>query len=263
MLSRVIRIVTGAALTGCLAAAAQLPMIGASYGQTVRLVITAGDPIPTEGVARCSAVARIVTRELLPAAAKSFDLGPGESGFVDVNINPLAERLRRRVELLPAVQVLAGSCSASIEVFENFTGQTMAHLQFGLLLPAVRLTSAMEGLAPVGGTTNQILRLGAIRGFDPQPDPPGCNVLLGFADARGNAVGPVKAINLSPGASDFVDLDFGLLLPASGAPLRTQRFVRPRLLLPAAGGGAMGGCAVSVQVFDKLTGWTNIAYTAK
>lgn len=242
--------------------AAQLPMIGGSYGQTLRLVITAGDPIPTENVARCSAVARIVTRELLPAAEKSFDLGPGESGFVDVNLNPLTERLRRRVELLPAVQVLGGRCAAAIEVFENFTGQTMARLQYGLLLPAVRVASEAGPLAPTGGTSSQLLRLGVIRGFDPQPEPPGCNVILGFADARGNAVGPSKTVNLAAGGSDFVDLDFGLLLPASGAPLRTQRFVRPRLLLPAAGGSA-AGCAPSVQVFDKLTGWTNLAYSAK
>ena len=243
--------------------AAQLPVIGGSYGQTVRLVITAGDPMPTEGVSRCSAAARIVTRELLPAAARNFDLGPGESGFLDVNLNPLADRLRRRVELLPAVQVLAGRCAAALEVFENFTGQTMARLQYGLLLPAVRGAIDAGPLAPTGGTASQILRLAVIRGFDPQPDPPGCNVILGFADARGTAVGPSKAINLAAGGSDFLDLDFALLLPASGAPLQTQRFVRPRLLLPAAGGGAMDGCAASVQVFDKLTGWTNTAYTAK
>ena len=244
-------------------AAAQLPMVGGTYGQTVRLVITTGDPIPTEG--GCSALIRLLTRDLLPAAERRVALRPGESAFVEVNLNTIPGSVRRRVELLPAVSVAEGECVAAAEVYENITGRTMAHTpglllpaQPGLLLPAVR-----EPLTPTGAALSQILRLGVIRGFDPQPDPPGCSVVIGFADADGAAVGPSRAVDLQPGESAVLDLDPSLLLPASGEPLRARRFVRPQLLLPASGGGDMSGCLASVQVYDRLTGWTTAVYAAR
>jgi hypothetical protein len=84
-------------------------------------------------------------------------------------------------------------------------------------------------------------------------------VVIGFADAAGRPVGASRAVNLQPGGSSFVDLDPTLLLPASGDPLRVRRFVRPRLLLPAAGGDE-AGCITSVQLIDRLTGWTMAVY---
>lgn len=238
-------------------AVAQLPILGGAYGQTLRFVIAAGDPIPTES-GGCSALVRLISRDLLPAAERRFDLRAGQSAFLEVNLNSLTDRFRRRADLLPAVSEVRGSCYAATEVYENFTGRTTAYLHFGKLPSAGELLPA-KPLTPVDASTGQFIRLGAARGFDPQPDPPHCRVMLGFADAAGNAVGPAKSIDLAAGGFDFVDLDPGLLLPASGAPLRFQRFVRPRLLLPASGGGDARGCAVSVQIYDQLTGWTNAA----
>jgi hypothetical protein len=239
-------------------AAAQLPMVGGAYGQVVRLTIAAGEDSRDTG---CSAVATVRTRALATVTERRVELRPGESTFVDVSIGALVDDPRRRVELLPAVSVFGGACAASVEVYETVSGRTLAHTpglllpaQPGLLLPAVR-----EALTPTGLATSQILRLGVIRGFDPQPDPPGCSVVIGFADATGRAVGPSRAVNLPPGGSSFVDLDPNLLLPASGDPLRVRRFVRPRLLLPAAGGD-QAGCIPSVQLIDRLTGWTMGAY---
>lgn len=240
-------------------AAAQLPMVGGAYGQVVRLAIATGEGPRDAG---CRAVATIRTRDLATVAERRVELRPGESTFVDANIGSLIDDPRRRVELLPAVSVFDGECTASVEVYEVLTGRTLAHTpglllpaQPGLLLPAVR-----EVLAPTGVAPSQILRLGVIRGFDPQPDPPGCSVVIGFADAAGQPVGPSRAVSLPPGGSSVVDLDPNLLLPASGERLRARRFVRPRLLLPAAGGGDASGCVASVQLIDRLTGWTMGAY---
>jgi len=244
-------------------ASAQLPMVGGTYGQTIRLLITAGDPAAAGG--GCSALVRLLTRELLPAAEQRVSLRAGESTFVDVDLSTLPGSARRRVELLPAVSVFEGTCTAAIEVYENVTGRTMAHTP-GLLLPAQEglLLPAVRGpLAPTGVSRSQILRVGVIRGFDPQPDPPGCAVVIGFADADGTAVGPSRAVDLRPGESAVVDLDPALLLPAAGDPLRTRRFVRPRLLLPAAGGGDASGCTASVQIYDRVTGWTMAVYTGQ
>jgi hypothetical protein len=236
----------------------QSAVIGGAWGQTVRFVIAAGDPIPTDNnPPGCSALLRVISRELLPAVLeKSFDLRPGQMGFVDVNLNRLADRFRRRVELLPAVQVRSGRCTAAAEVFENLTGRTMAY-QPGLLLPA-----AGGPITPVGVAVSQFVRLGAARGFDPQPDPPKCAATLAFADINGNPVGPTKTIDLAAGSFEVVDLDPGLLLPAWGDP-HERRYVQPKLLLPAAGGGDTRGCALSVQLFDRVTGWTNVVYTPR
>lgn len=239
-------------------AAAQLPMVGGAYGQAVRVAITAGEGSRDTG---CRAVATIRTRDLTTVAERRVELRPGESTFVDVSIGSLIDDPRRRVELLPAVSVFDGECVAAVEVYETVSGRTLAHTpglllpaQPGLLLPAVR-----EALTPTGAATSQILRLGVIRGFDPQPDPPGCAVVIGFADAAGRPVGPSRAISLPPGGSSVLDLDPSLLLPASSDLLRVRRFVRPRLLLPAAGGDD-AGCIPSVQLIDRLTGWTMGVY---
>lgn len=214
----------------------------------MRVVIAAG------ASSSCSALVRLIGEDRLPAAEKSFDLRPGQLGFVEVNLNRLTDRLRKRVELLPAVQVRSGRCTAAAEVVENFTGRIMAY-QPGLLLPASGRIPA-----PIGVAVSQFVRLGAARGFEPQPDPPKCAATLVFADGNGNPVGTPKTIDLAVGSFEVVDLDADLLLPAAGDPL-VRRYVQPRLLLPAAGGGDTRRCALSMQVFDRVTGWTNVAYT--
>lgn len=241
--------ITAAVMMLCLAGQGfgQSSVIGGSWGQTVRVVVAA------DASSSCSALVRLIGEDRLPAAEKSFDLRPGQSGFVDVNLNRLTERLRKRVELLPAIQLRSGRCTAAAEVIENFTGRTLAYLP-GLLLPASGRIPA-----PIGVAVSQFVRLGAARGFDPQPDPPKCAATLAFADGNGNPVGSPKTIDLAAGSFEVVDLDPGLLLPAAGDPL-ARRYVQPRLLLPASGGGDTRGCAFSVQVFDRITGWTSVAY---
>jgi hypothetical protein len=44
-----------------------------------------------------------------------------------------------------------------------------------------------------------------IKGFDPQPDPPGCILKAGFVDADGNAIGDPHLFELRPGASRSFD----------------------------------------------------------
>lgn len=227
----------------------QSPVIGGAWGQTVRVVVA------SDASSSCSALVRIVSKDLLPAAQKSFDLRPGQVGFVDVNLNRLVDRFRQRVELLPAIQVRSGRCTAAAEVIENLTGRTMAYMP-GLLLPA-----AGGPVTPVGVAVSQFVRLGAARGFDPQPDPPKCRATLAFTDINGNPVGPTKSIDLVAGSFEVVDLDPGLLLPAAGDP-NGRRYATPKLLLPASGGGDTRGCTVSVQIIDRVTAWTTSAYSA-
>jgi hypothetical protein len=234
---------------------ATLPLIGGAYGQSVRFSIAAGR-------LSCTAVVRLSTRDLLPAAEKRFALRPGESDFVDVNLNSLTDRYSRRADLLPAVRAVSGSCWAAMEVYDQTSGRVVASLPVGELSSYV--ASTPSGTPPmllaVTASSGQIIHLGVARGFDPQPDPPACNVTLGFVDATGSPVGPSKTVYLTPGAIEGIDLDVGLLLPATGAGV--QRFIRPRLLLPASIAGTTQGCGFSVQVYDRGTGATTSAWDA-
>jgi len=62
-------------------------------------------------------------------------------------------------------------------------------------------------LGLVGMTEGQILRLSvaSVHGFDPQPDPPGCEFRVGFADAQGAIIGDPIRFQLRPGASRSFD----------------------------------------------------------
>jgi len=230
------------------------PIIGGSYGQTARLLV-AGD-----GSVRCSITAGFRTGETSPPEPdRTFDLAPGQTAFTDVSLSRLAGRLGRRVELLPFVKVHGGKCSASVEVFEQFTGRNTAYMRLfaGLGAPPEGDTPVLgappdDQFPAISAVLGQVVRLGlSAKGFDPQPDPPvQCVAVLSFADARGNAAGPTKAVNLAPGQFDFIDFR-----PAVAFGQRA--IVQPRLLLPASGGGDLRGCDGSVQVFEQATGWTS------
>jgi len=229
------------------AAELPLPMIGGSYGQTVRLVVAAG------GTSRCSALAKLTYGDLLPATPERvMELGPKQAASVDVNLNRLASRIGQRVEILPYVQIRGGVCKAAIEVVDNFTARTVSFLAPGS--EVAKEDQAANSMLPVSSGAGQLIRLGVARGFDPQPEPPHCNVILAFEDAEGRALGQAMPVTLGLGGRAFLDLN----PPPGLTPY--QRIVQPKLLLPASGGDTRG-CRVSVQVFDGLTGWNQASYS--
>ena len=77
-------------------------------------------------------------------------------------------------------------------------------------------------LGLVGMTEGQILRLSVayVKGFDPQPDPPRCQLEVGFADPDGNTIGDPSIFELRPGASRSFDH------VAIGDP-NVRQYVRP------------------------------------
>jgi hypothetical protein len=62
-------------------------------------------------------------------------------------------------------------------------------------------------LGLVGMVAGQTLHISIayIKGFDPQPDPPGCVLRAGFVDADGNTIGDPGIFELRPGASRSFD----------------------------------------------------------
>jgi len=62
-------------------------------------------------------------------------------------------------------------------------------------------------LGLVGMTEGQTFRISIayVKGFDPQPDPPGCILKAGFVDGDGNTVGDPHIFELRPGTSRSFD----------------------------------------------------------
>ena len=63
-------------------------------------------------------------------------------------------------------------------------------------------------LGLVGMTQDQTLRLSIayVKGFDPQPDPPGCQLRVGFVRADGSLIGTPVDVELRPGSAQSFDL---------------------------------------------------------
>src|SRR6266576_6168295 len=98
--------------------------LGGSFGQTMRLLVSAYPPDP------CVVMVGLHPSETPPPDPdRTLTLAPGQSAFVDVELSKLAPRFGVRVEVRPVVQVLSGKCSAAVEVFENFTFRTTAFMR--------------------------------------------------------------------------------------------------------------------------------------
>jgi hypothetical protein len=87
---------------------------------------------------------------------------------------------------------------------------TVALIAFWQAAPSRAFEDPDEKPAPlglVGMSEGQILRISVanVVGFDPQPDPPGCRLRVGFVDADGTAVGDPHIFELRPGASRSFD----------------------------------------------------------
>jgi hypothetical protein len=73
--------------------------------------------------------------------------------------------------------------------------------------PAIIINGKAAPLGLVGMAEGQTFRISVayVKGFDPQPDPPGCELNVGFADPEGNTVGNPNIFELRPGASRSFD----------------------------------------------------------
>ncbi len=244
-------------------------IIGGSFGQTMRVVLSALPPDP------CSATVGFHTSDSAPPVPdRTFNLTGGQTAFADVDLSKLTGRFGVRVELRPVVHVLGGSCAAAVEVFEVFTGRTTIY-QFPppcraavdsnlpppcipppcrVLVDSLLAPPCIPGFAPVGVAPAQVLRLAVAR--DEGAVPPPCRGALSFADAQGNPIGGSQAFDLAPGQIAFLDINPSRLGTAF-APGRTT--LQPRLsagLSTNLGGTGMEGCRASIQVYDQFLGWS-------
>jgi hypothetical protein len=119
------------------------------------------------------------------------------------------------------------------------------------------------GLVGLNGGQTLHVSIANIVGFDPQPDPPGCLLRVGFVDAQNNRISDPSVLALRPGVARSFDYQ------ASGDPSVRQYIrpvvvdVRPRGDCPAVVTGELldrgsvngivviGGVPVNAAVFAK------------
>ena len=236
--------------------------IGGSYGQTARIHISAFPPDP------CVVAAGFRTGEVTPPEPdRTFSLAAGQTAFYDLNLNRLAGRFGIRIELRPRVVIQSGRCSASVEVFETFTGRTTAAMRLflGASPPDPNINAQPPpdpDFAPLGAVPGQIVRLGVGRGEGINATPPDpCRGVLAFLDMQSNIIGPTRAVDLAPGQMAFLDFNPSSVnaiaaLSAARITVRPHLFVPPPSTIADTLGGNIHGCQASAQVFETSTGWS-------
>lgn len=230
----------------------KLPVIGLRLGQTVRLNFVAG-PVPVPGPGPCEARLNIydaannliASQSVSPSGNVAFDYG-----FRSAIANRASGRkeLRPEVILMPPVipgTPAAGDCpgQATAEVYDDLTKSTSLIVSERDPGPA-NLPAVQFG--PVGVGFLQTVRLNVVA------DPPSpCAATLSFTDTQGTPIGTPSRVTLTGGNATFIDLR-GTAIPSDSGHGEVMA------VFEQTSDPAQGTCIPSVEVFDQLTGGTQV-----
>jgi hypothetical protein len=130
-------------------------------------------------------------------------------------------------------------------VFDNFT-RTDWVVTPGLVPPGPPITPI--SLGPVGLIFEQTARLNVVA----HPSEP-CFGTIGFTDTSGNPIGSPMPVSLAPNQAAFTDLTGLQAGIASGSE-------RPEVIgvFTPSSTTAPGVCIASLEVFDRLSGYTRV-----
>jgi hypothetical protein len=229
-------------------------MIGLAESQTLRLSIIAYPPEPIYPPSPfCIAQLGFANSSGGPVGpTKTVNLGPGQGDFLDLPGSTLALPFLGRDEVRPVVTVLqsaaggASACLANVEILDSFSGFSLVLAPSAIAFPPQPIFG-LQGIA-----LGQVLRLNVVA-WPPTPiTPESCIAQLSFVDKSGNPAGPApKAVNLSPGHADFLDV--------AGTKLVTQFGQRAELrpvVAIASSAAAPSACAATAEVYDQFGGRT-------
>lgn len=218
-------------------------------GSVIRLSLTAGPLTPLPG----SPVEAVVGLTSLSGApigqSQTVPLVSGQVTSVDFDLNSMDSGVGGHNNVVPLVTLVGSLLPAvqtTVEVFDRLTGFG------GALATANGAAPPSSQLAPQGLARGQIMRLIATAG---SPNP--CMATLGFANKMGTSIGPAVTVDLSPGQSQALDLDAGMLALRFGQRAEVQPMVKISPVVPGAA-PINPVCSVSSEVFDIFTGrtWT-------
>lgn len=98
-----------------------------------------------------------------------------------------------------------GAVAAVVSLVLAAAGLALWLAPRGAAIDEVNDRPAPLGLIGMAAGQTFHISIAYIKGFDPQPDPPGCILRAGFVDADGNAIGDPHLFELRPGASRSFD----------------------------------------------------------
>ncbi len=206
---------------------------------------------------------------LVPAVQKT--LSPGVSTHIDLNGDDIVGRDLLRIEVRPAFRFVIdpsglppGPCVSSIELMDNQSGQT-------LIVAGPQNPGTIRGFNPqpdppgvvglVGLLPRQTARLNAVNSPVPGPSslPPGpCRATLVLFDADGHVLGYSSA-TLKPGEATYLDAPFPEAGVATEIGTRPDRIsVRGVVLTQRldSRGFPPDPCRTTLEVFDNTDGKT-------
>jgi hypothetical protein len=217
--------------------AVEFPMIGVSFNQTFQLNVVSVNPcevqltiLDSDGTTLRKLIGRL--------RYQSISITNQVSAF------PLRKELQAIVSLQPITTSPCGA-QATVEVFDNFT-KTAWMVAPGLVPPGPPVMPIYLG--PVGLTFEQTARLNVVA-HPPNP----CFGSIGFIDPSGRAINEPVPVSLMAGQATFLDLTG----PAAGTSLGSER---PEVIgvFVSSPTTAPGVCIPSVEIFDRVTGWTRV-----
>jgi hypothetical protein len=226
------------------------PMIGLRLAQTIRV----NGPVPVPGPGPCEALLNIYDAANNLVASQSVS-SPGSVAF-DYSLRSAigaTSRLSGRKELRPEVILMpnaagAAACQAQAmaEVYDDLTKST------SLIVPetsprAVGLPAVQLG--PIGVGFLQTVRLNVVA-YPPSP----CFGTLSFTDTHGNLIGTPSTVSLTGGQAGFVDLP-GTAVPSDSGHGEVMAVFAQT---PQTPGVPPGACLPSAEVYDQLTGGTQV-----
>ena len=240
---------TGAVTVGPLWTHVPFPMTGIRLGQTLRVNFVAG-PVPVPGPGPCEA--RLNIYDLANNLVASQSVSSSGNVAFDYSLRsavgagrPITRKeFRPEVILMPGTPA-AGACQAqaTAEVYDDLTKST------SLIVPErdpgpINLPAVQFG--PVGVGFLQTVRLNVVA-FPPDP----CVGTLSFTDIEGNPLRARSPVSLTAGQATFIDLPGTAVPSGSGHGEVMARFEQ-------SAGAAQGTCVPSVEVYDQLTGTTQV-----
>jgi hypothetical protein len=241
--------------------AVEFPMIGIGFDQTLQVNVFPSGPCRVT-VTVYSATGEVIIAFEEGDPDKPLQLGKLVSSF------PQRAEVRPEVTPSPAASPSACAAQATAEIFDNFT-KTARVVAPGVCIPPGPTTMPIgpafcppgpstvppgpNTFGPVGLTFAQTARLNVVA-HPPSP----CAGTLGFMDPSGIAIippgqpvsGPVP-VNLPGGQATYLDLTGIDAATATGR----QRPEVVGVFMPTT---APQSCIVSLEVFDRITGWTRI-----